>query len=225
VIRGTIEALSAVLAGGQALDLSCYDEALCTPTEESAMVALRTQQVILHESGIANVADPLGGSYYVEHLTGQMEQKIWELLKEIDGMGGIIKAVESGWFRKVLEESAVGLYRDIDSGARKVVGLNIFRIPEDQDNLIKIGKMHLEPGLEHVQRVKEFKQNRDHKGTGKALKKLHRDALDRGKNLMPSIIDAVSNKATIGEINGVLRLSYGRPYDPYEMVEPPFAVE
>src|SRR3990172_5282174 len=109
VIRGTIEALSAVLAGGQALDLSCYDEALCTPTEESAMVALRTQQVILHESGVALVADPLGGSYYVEHLTGQMELKIWDLLEEIDGMGGIIKAVESGWFKKVLEESAVGL--------------------------------------------------------------------------------------------------------------------
>jgi len=225
VIRGTIEALSAVLAGGQALDLSCYDEALCTPTEESAMVALRTQQVILHESGVALVADPLGGSYYVEHLTGRMEQKIWDLLKVVDGMGGIIKAVESGWFRKVLEESAVRLYKDIDSGDRKVVGLNVFKIPEDQDNLIRIGKMHLEPGLEHVQRVKEFKQNRDFRRTEKSLKKLYRDALDRKKNLMPSIIEAVSSKATIGEINGVLRISYGRPYDPYEMVESPFEIE
>jgi len=225
VIRGTIEALSAVLAGGQALDLSCYDEALCTPTEASAMVALRTQQVILHESGVANVADPLGGSYYVEYLTGRMEEKIWDLLKEIDGMGGIIKAVESGWFRRVLEESAITLYKDIDNGDRKVVGLNIHRIPEDQDDLIEIGKIHLEPGLEHVQRVKEFKQSRDVQGARKALKRLYRDALDREKNLMPSIIDAVSSKATIGEINGVLRLAYGRPYDPYEMVEPPFAIE
>jgi len=154
-----------------------------------------------------------------------MEQKIWDLLKVVDGMGGIIKAVESGWFRKVLEESAVRLYKDIDSGDRKVVGLNVFKIPEDQDNLIRIGKMHLEPGLEHVQRVKEFKQNRDFRRTEKSLKKLYRDALDRKKNLMPSIIEAVSSKATIGEINGVLRISYGRPYDPYEMVESPFEIE
>lgn len=225
VIRGTIEALSAVLAGGQALDLSCYDEALCTPTEESAMVALRTQQVILHESGVAHVADPLGGSYYVEYLTGQMEAKIWDLLKEVDDNGGIIKAVESGWFRKVLEESAVRLYKDIDSGERKVVGLNIFKIPEDQDNLIKIGKIHLAPGVEHIQRVREFKQNRDFHRTEKAIKKLYREALDRKKNLMSSIIDAVLSKATIGEINGALRLSYGKPYDPYEMVESPFTME
>ncbi len=222
VIRGTLEALAAVLAGGQAIDLSCYDEALCTPTEESAMVALRTQQILLHESGVEKVADPLGGSYYVEHLTNAIEAGIWDLLREIDGIGGIVKAAESGWFRKLLEKSAVGLYRDIDSGKRKVVGQNVHRIPEDQDTVLRIGKIHLEPGVEHVQRLRELKGTRDAKKTEAALRKLFRDAKDGARNLMPDIVDAVSGDAMIGEIMGTLRLAYGRPYDPYEMVQPPF---
>ena len=222
VIRGSIEALAAVLAGGQGIDLSCYDEALCTPTEESAMVALRTQQIILHETGVAKVADPLGGSYYLEHLTNTIEAGIWDLLREIDAIGGIVQAAESGWFKRVLEESAVGLYKDIDSGKRKVVGLNVHLIPEDQDNLLKIGKIHLEPGLEHVQRIRELKETRDIRKTEASLKRLYRDARDDGKNLMPSIIDAVSSHAIIGEIMGTLRLAYGQPYDPYEMIQPSF---
>ncbi len=222
VIRGTIEALAAVLAGGQGIDLSCYDEALCTPTEESAMVALRTQQIILQESGVEKVADPLGGSYYLEHLTNAVEAGIWDLLREIDAVGGIVKAAESGWFRKVLEQSAVELYKDIDSGKRKVVGQNVHRIPDDQDNLLRIGKIHLEPGLEHVQRIRELKAGRNARKTEASLGKLYRDAKDGARNLMPSIVDAVSSDAMIGEIMGTLRVAYGRPYDPYEMVQPPF---
>jgi methylmalonyl-CoA mutase N-terminal domain/subunit len=225
VIRGSIEALAAVLAGGQGIDLSCYDEALCTPTEESAMVALRTQQIILHETGVAKVADPLGGSYYLEHLTNTIETGLWDLLGQVDAMGGIVKAVETGWFGRVLEESAVGLYTDIDSGRRKVVGQNIYRIPADQDNLLKIGKIHLEPGLEHIQRLRELKETRDAKRTEKSLKKLYRDAREEGRNLMPSVIDAILSDAMIGEIMGTLRLAYSRPYDPYEMVQSPFRLE
>ena len=224
VIRGTVEALAAVFGGCQGLDLSCYDEALCTPTEESAMVALRTQQILVHETGVTQVADPLGGSYYVEHLTGKIEEGIWSLLREIDGMGGIVNAVETGWFHRVLEQSAVELYRDIDSGKRVVVGLNKFRIPPEQDNLLHIGKIHLDPGLEHIQRVKELKETRNAKKTRAALETLYKGALDKGKNLMPSIVDAIAAYATIGEINGTLRMAYGRPYDPFEMIRPPFQI-
>jgi methylmalonyl-CoA mutase N-terminal domain/subunit len=225
VIRGTVEALAAVLGGGQGLDLSCYDEALCTPTEESAMVALRTQQILIHETGVTRVADPLGGSYYVEHLTGKIEEGIWALMREIDEMGGIVKAVETGWFSRVLEQSAVELYRDIDSGKRVVVGLNEYKIPPEQDNLLHIGKIHLAPGLEHIQRVRELKQTRNTKKVRAALEKLYAGGLDRKRNLMPPIIEATSAYATIGEINGTLRMAYGQPFDPYEMIEPPFRFE
>jgi methylmalonyl-CoA mutase N-terminal domain/subunit len=224
VIRSSFEALAAVLGGGQGLDLSCYDEALCTPTEESAMVALRTQQILIQETGVTHVADPLGGSYYVEYLTRKMEEGILELLRKVDAAGGIIEAVKNGWFRNLLDESAVKLYRDIDSGKRKVVGVNVHKIPPDQDNLLKIGKIHLEPGLEHIQRVRELKETRDSEKTKSALRKLYRVASDTKKNLMPSIVDAVSAYATMGEINGTLRLAYGKPYDPYEMIEPPFTI-
>jgi len=224
VIRSSFEALAAVLGGGQGLDLSCYDEALCTPTEESAMVALRTQQILIQETGVTHVADPLGGSYYVEYLTRKMEEGILELLRKVDAAGGIIEAVKNGWFRNLLAESAVKLYRDIDSGKRKVVGVNVHKIPPDQDNLLKIGKIHLEPGLEHIQRVRELKETRDSEKTKSALRKLYRVASDTKKNLMPSIVDAVSAYATMGEINGTLRLAYGKPYDPYEMIEPPFTI-
>jgi methylmalonyl-CoA mutase N-terminal domain/subunit len=224
VIRSSFEALAAVLGGGQGLDLSCYDEALCTPTEESAMVALRTQQILIQETGVTHVADPLGGSYYVEYLTRKMEEGILELLRKVDAAGGIIEAVKNGWFRNILDESAVKLYRDIDSGKRKVVGVNVHKIPPDQDNLLKIGKIHLEPGLEHIQRVRELKETRDSEKTKSALRKLYRVASDTKKNLMPSIVDAVSAYATMGEINGTLRLAYGKPYDPYEMIEPPFTI-
>lgn len=224
VIRGAFEALAAVFSGCQGLDLSCYDEALCTPTEESAMVALRTQQIILNETGVTQVADPLGGSYYLEHLTNEIEKEIWKLLERIDAMGGIISAVKKGWFKGVIDQSALELYNDINSGEKKIVGLNVFQIPEEEDNLLRIGKIHMEPCKDHVQRLKELKSKRDNVKTKEALKALYNDALDEKKNLISSIIEATKCYATIGEIIGTLREAYGCSYDPYEVIEPPFQI-
>ena len=150
--------------------------------------------------------------------------KIWKLLEKVDAMGGIISAVKKGWFKNVIDQSAVELYQDIDSCRRKIVGLNILQIPEEQDNLLRIGKIHMEPCKEHIQRVKELKSKRDNVKTKTALRKLYNDALNEEKNLMPSIIEATKCYATIGEIIGTLREAYGYSYDPYELIEPPFQI-
>jgi methylmalonyl-CoA mutase N-terminal domain/subunit len=207
IIRTTIQALAAVLGETQSLHTNSFDEALCLPTEEAVRVALRTQQIIAHESGAANTIDPLGGSYYVEDLTNEIEQKVMEYIRKIDDMGGAIPAIEKGFFQKEIADSAYRYQREIDEKKRTIVGLNEYAI-EGEECPVELLKVSPKIETEQVERLQKLKRERNNKKVKEALEKLH-DAADKDENLMPAIIDAVKAYTTLGEITEVLRRVYG----------------
>ncbi|MGD0074259.1 MAG: methylmalonyl-CoA mutase family protein [Candidatus Binataceae bacterium] len=222
VIRGAYEALAAILGGVQALDLSCYDEGVAIPSEMASAVALKTQQILALETGVANTADPLGGSYFFESLTDRIEQEIVKLIAEIDERGGMVKAAESGWFPSRLQEANQRLQAAIDSGEKKVGGVNVFNTPGEYDRLVPIKSVHLKPCAEQVERVRRFKQDRDLGPVKTALRALHDVARRKQDNLLPNIIAATEAAATVGEIVGTMRVAYGKHYDPFDMIECPW---
>ena len=207
IVRTTIQALAAVLGGTQSLHTNSFDEALCLPTEESVRVALRTQQIIAYESGVANTVDPLGGSYYVEELTKEMEEKAMEYIQKIDDMGGAIAAIEKGFFQKEIADSAYKYQKEIDEKKRIIVGCNEYTIEEDK---YPIELLRVDPKVEkeQVARLQKLKRERDNKKVKAMLEKLHY-AAERDENLMPTIIEAVKVYVTLGEITDVLRKVYG----------------
>jgi methylmalonyl-CoA mutase N-terminal domain/subunit len=206
IARTTIQALAAVLGGTQSLHTNSFDEALCLPTEEAVRVALRTQQIIAFESGAANTVDPIAGSYYVEELTNEMEEKTTEYIQKIDDMGGAIPAIEKGFFQKEIADSAYRYQREIDEKKRTIVSVNDFATQEE----CSINLLRVDPKVEkeQVARVQRLRRERDNRKVEKALEKLHH-AADRDENLMPTIIDAVKVYATLGEITEVMRKVYG----------------
>ncbi|MBX5328671.1 MAG: methylmalonyl-CoA mutase family protein [Candidatus Bathyarchaeota archaeon] len=207
IVRTTIQALAAVLGGTQSLHTNSFDEALCLPTEESVRVALRTQQIIAYESGVANTVDPLGGSYYVEELTNEMEQKAMEYIQKIDDMGGAIAAIEKGFFQKEIADSAYKYQREVDEKKRIIVGCNEYTIEEEK---CPIELLRVDPKVEREQvaRLQKLKRERDNRKVKETLEKLHY-AAEKDENLMPTIIEAVKAYATLGEITDVLRKVYG----------------
>jgi methylmalonyl-CoA mutase N-terminal domain/subunit len=206
IIRTTIQALAAVLGGTQSLHTNSFDEALCLPTEEAVRVALRTQQIIAYESGAANTVDPLGGSYYVEALTNEMEEKAMEYIRKIDDMGGAISAIEKGFFQKEIADSAYRYQREIDEKKRTIVGLNEYTMQEECP--IELLKIDPKVEKEQVARLQKLKRERDNRKVKETLEKLHY-AADKNENLMPTIIEAVKAYVTLGEITEVLRKVYG----------------
>ncbi len=206
VVRVAFQALSAVLGGTQSLHTNSRDEALALPSEESVLIALRTQQVIGHEIGVADTVDPLGGSYYIESLTNNMEEKILDYLKRIDDMGGAIEAVETGYMQKEIQQSAYRYQRDIEDQEKVVIGVNRF-ITDDEINM-KLLRVDSSVAKRQTDRLKEVRQNRDGQKVEETLANL-RKAAGSNKNLMPPIIDSVRAYATLGEICGVLRDVYG----------------
>jgi methylmalonyl-CoA mutase N-terminal domain/subunit len=207
IVRTTIQALAAVLGGTQSLHTNSFDEALCLPTEEAVRVALRTQQIIAYESGAANTVDPLGGSYYIEDLTNEMEQKAMEYIRKIDDMGGAIAAIEKGFFQKEIADSAYRYQREIDEKKRMIVGLNEYSI-EGEECPVELLKVSPKIETEQIERLQKLKRERNNKKVKEALEKLH-DSADKDENLMPAIIDAVKAYTTLGEITEVLRRVYG----------------
>ena len=207
IIRTTLQALAAVLGGTQSLHTNSFDEALCLPTEEAVRVALRTQQVIAHESGVTNTVDPLAGSYYVEALTNEMEQKAMEYIQKIDDMGGAIAAIEKGFFQKEIADSAYRYQREIDEKKRIIVGLNEYTI-EEEECPIKLLRIDPKAEKEQVIRLQKVKRERDNRKVKEALEKLHYTA-EKDENLMPTVIEAVKVYVTLGEITEVLREVYG----------------
>jgi len=207
IIRTTIQALAAVLGGTQSLHTNSFDEALCLPTEEAVRVALRTQQVIAHESGVTNTVDPLAGSYYVEALTNEMEEKAMEYIQKIDDMGGAIVAIEKGFFQKEIADSAYRYQREIDEKKRIIVGLNEYAI-EEEECPIKLLRIDPKVEKEQVARLQKLKRERDNRKVKESLEKLHY-AAEKDENLMPIIIEAVKAYVTLGEITEVLRKVYG----------------
>ncbi len=206
IIRVTLQALAAVLGGTQSLHTNSFDEALALPSELSATVALRTQQIIAYESGVADSVDPLAGSYMVERLTDQIEEQVWELLKQIDNIGGAVEAIKTGFFQRRIEESSYKYQMEIENGERTVVGVNSFTVEEEP----KIELLKVDPEVERrqLERLHRYKKNRDRDKVLKSLDKLRKAALG-DENLMPLIIDAIKNRATLGEISDTLREVWG----------------
>jgi methylmalonyl-CoA mutase N-terminal domain/subunit len=206
IVRTALEALSAVLGGCQSLHTNARDEALSLPTEESARLALRTQQIIACESGVANTADPVGGSYYVEELTGRIEQEARRYLETIDNMGGTLRAIESGFIQREIGAAAYEYQRQIESGERAVVGVNRFRSEEEQ----AIPTFRLDPALERaqVERLRQVRASRDRQQVRQRLAELERAAHGTG-NLVPFILEAAACYCTVGEISETLKSVFG----------------
>ena len=206
IIRVTLQALGAVLGGTQSLHTNSFDEALALPSEEAVRIALRTQQIIAHESGVANTVDPLGGSYYVEALTAEMEEEALRHIDRIEKMGGVIPAIEKGYFQREIANSAYKYQREIENKERTIVGVNEYTSEEKQ--LIPL--LRISPDVEKTQleRLNVLKNRRDSKRVQKALDRL-RNSADNDENLMPMILEAVKAYATLGEVCGVLREVYG----------------
>jgi methylmalonyl-CoA mutase N-terminal domain/subunit len=207
VVRVTLQALAAVLGGTQSLHTNSMDEALALPTEESVRVALRTQQIIAYESGVADTIDPLAGSYYVEALTSDIEKEVWKYLDKIEEMGGMLAAIEAGYPQKQIQDSSYAYQKEIDSGEQVIVGQNQFQVREDLSHL-KTLKVSPEGEALQNQRLLKTKQGRDNAAVKKALAKVKATAAGDG-NLMPPILEAVKAYATLQEIADQMRAVFG----------------
>lgn len=207
IIRVTIQALAAVLGGTQSLHTNSFDEAYALPSEQAVTIALRTQQIIAYESGVADTIDPLGGSYYVEHLTNEIEEKAAKYIEQIDEMGGAVAAIEKGFMQREIMESAYRYQKEVESKKRIVVGVNEF-ISEEKTP-IKI--LRIDPEIEKalIKRLNEVKRKRNSAKVREALDNLRKAAEKEDVNLMPFIIQAVKEYATLGEICETLRQVFG----------------
>ena len=213
VIRTTMQALAAVLGGTQSLHTNSYDETYALPTEAAAELALRTQQVIYEETGVANVADPLAGSYFVETLTDQVEAAAWEYIHKIDAMGGITKAVEEGYPQREIARSAFEFQREVDSGRRPIVGVNKYVSPGEGDHIPTL-KIEHEVEAGQIARMKAFRGTRDAAVVERALAAVKAALRDDKQNVMPPIFDAVKQHVTLGEICDLFRSELGEYRDP-----------
>ncbi|MBK7535980.1 MAG: methylmalonyl-CoA mutase family protein [Myxococcales bacterium] len=213
VVRTTMQALAAVLGGTQSLHTNSFDETYALPTESAAELALRTQQVIYEESGVAAVADPLAGSYFIETLTDQVEAAAWEYIHKIDAMGGIVRAVEEGYPQREISRSAFEFQREIDTKRRSVVGVNKYVTPDEGDN---IPTLKIEHEVEHgqVARIKETRARRDDAAVTSALATVRAALKDPQANVMPPILAAVRVNVTLGEICDLFRAELGEYRDP-----------
>ena len=211
VVRVAYEALAAALGGAQSLHTNAMDEALALPTEEAAKLAVRTQQILALETGVANVADPLGGSYYVEWLTDEVERRAWKLIDEIEAQGGVIKCIENGWFQRQIADSAYRYQRSLENKSRLLVGVNCFR----EEEKVKVPIFRIDPRIEQsqVERVRRLRATRDNKGVERKLEELKQAAQSK-LNLVPYVVECVRASATLGEIVGSLKEVFGEYTEP-----------
>jgi len=206
IVRVTIQALAAVLGGTQSLHTNGFDEALALPTEESVRIALRTQQIIAEESGVANTIDPLAGSYLIESLTDEIEQRAWDYIDRIDDLGGMVRAIEQGYPQREIHDAAYEYQRAVEGEDQIVVGVNAYTV----DDEAPIDLMRVDASLEaqQAERLRRFKQSRDAQAVAEARQRLE-NAAKGSDNLMPLLIDAVKDGVTLGEIADTLREVYG----------------
>jgi methylmalonyl-CoA mutase, N-terminal domain len=211
IVRVAIQALAGVMGGVQSLHTNSMDETLALPTEGAVMVALRTQQIIAEESGVANTIDPLGGSYAVEALTDRMEREALQYIQKIDEMGGMIRAIDTGYPQREIADAAFHYQRQLEERVKTVVGVNKYTLPEE----LPITTLKINPALEEkqVQRVRKMKQQRNSAQLKEALRRVA-DACRSGENLMEPICEAVRREATVGEISDVFRAEFGVYKDP-----------
>jgi methylmalonyl-CoA mutase N-terminal domain/subunit len=206
IVRASIQSLAAVIGGVQSLALSCYDEALSIPTEQAQRMALRTQQIIAHETGAADTIDPLAGSYYVEWLTNELEREAQAIIDRVDDLGGSVAAIEGGYMQSEIQEAAVAYQHEIETGERIIVGVNDFIDEADQPPIIF--RPNTTVGDEQIARLAKVKAARDQAAVDASLVRL-REAARGDDALMPPILEAVRAYATVGEMCGVLREEWG----------------
>jgi methylmalonyl-CoA mutase N-terminal domain/subunit len=214
IVRTALQALAGVLGGTQSLHTNSRDEALALPTEESACIALRTQQIIAHETGVANTADPVGGSEHIEALTDQIEAGARDYIERIDAMGGAVAAIENGYIRSEIQNAAFDYQRKVESGDQIVVGVNRYEMRDSEQKKTSIPTFSLDPQNEQTQldRLREMRAGRDSSAVEARLHKLRETA--RGpENLMPAILDAAEHYATVGEISAAMRSILGEYKD------------
>ncbi|HET8965736.1 MAG TPA: methylmalonyl-CoA mutase family protein, partial [Candidatus Acidoferrum sp.] len=206
IVRVGLQALAAVLGGCQSLHTNSLDEALALPTEDSALIALRTQQIIAHETGVANTIDPVAGSYAIEALTAQIEAAASSYLEKIAALGGMLAAIESGYVQKEIQKSAFDYQRAVETKEQIVVGVNEFQAEEER----QIPTLRIDPAMEREQvaRLQALRSRRDAVRAQGALSELGRRA-GSSENLLPAILDAVEKYATVGEISDTLRRTFG----------------
>ncbi len=212
--RVAYQALAAVLGGTQSLHTNSMDETLALPSEKAVKIALRTQQVLAYESGVPNTIDPLGGSYFVEDLTNRMEQQAEDYFQKIEDLGGVIPAIEMGFFQSEIARAAYQYQREIEEKERIIVGVNDF-VEKDEKIEIPILEIKREVEEKQIQRINELKQSRDNQKVSEALNKLS-EAAAQGKNLMPDLITCAKSYATLGEMINVLKERYGEYVEPAE---------
>jgi methylmalonyl-CoA mutase N-terminal domain/subunit len=207
IIRTTIQALAAVLGGTQSLHVNSYDEALCLPTEESVKLSVRVQQVILYESGVVDTVDPLGGAYYIEWLTDQIEERAWKYIDEVERMGGMLRAIKLGYPQREIARAAYEWQLKVERGEVPIVGVNIFVEPE----IPKVKILKVDPAARErvVTRLRRFRESRDQIKVREALDRVRRAAEREDVNIFTPIYEAVKVGATVGEISGVLREVWG----------------
>ena len=207
IVRTAIEALAAVLGGTQSLHTNSFDEALALPTEDAVRIALRTQQVIAHETGVVNTIDPLGGSYYVEHLTSELERQAYEYFDRIEKLGGVVAAIKENFFQQELAEASFRYQSEVEAGQRVVVGVNRYKLEGEPELEI----LRIDPDLERqqIERVRALRASRDTAAAEAALARLKEDAAHDDRNLMPPIVEAARAYVTMGEMCDALREVWG----------------
>jgi methylmalonyl-CoA mutase N-terminal domain/subunit len=214
ISRVAIQALAAVLGGAQSLHCDGYDEALALPTERAALIALRTQQVIAHETGVVNTVDPLGGSYFIEKLTSELEEKTWEYFRKIDAMGGMVEAIEAGFPQKEIHESAYQFQRAVERGEKVIVGVNAYQM--ETNELGEPNILQIDESVARLQeeRLAKLRARRDKAAAERALDALRRGAEDPNVNTMPLLIDCARADCTLGEMCDALRPVFGEYLEP-----------
>ena len=211
VVRTTIQALAGVLGGTQSLHTNSWDETLALPTEDAVRTALRTQQILAHESGVINTVDPLAGSYFVERLTDELESEAQEYFNKIDEQGGMLQAIENGYPQREIIEAALRYQKQVERQEKIIVGVNAFKVSDE----VPIETLKIPPAVEQqqIERIREVKRQRSDHEVETALADLKREA-KTAKNLMPAVRNAVRSYATIGEMCRALKEVFGEYHDP-----------
>jgi methylmalonyl-CoA mutase N-terminal domain/subunit len=202
IVRTALEGLAAVLGGTQSLHTNGFDEALALPTERAARIALRTQQIIGYESGVVDTVDPLGGSFFVETMTNEIEQRAWEYIDKIEGMGGAVQAIEAGFYQDEIADAAYRIAQGIESGERPIVGVNKFTTEEADE--VEIQQIEEQAAKRQVKRLTELKKSRDNDAVKQRLKEIE-DAAKGTDNLLYPMKEALRARATLGEVSDTLR--------------------
>ena len=226
IARCAIQSLAGAIAGCTALDNATMDNAYAEPSALAARMSLNTQHIVAVETGVTDVVDPLAGSYFVEHLTNKVEEEAYKILHKIDELGGMIAAIKKGYIQQSLRDEANFKFMEVENKERLIVGVNHLAIPPEEDFEIPIQEVHAGDSEAIAKRMEEWKKTRDLPLVSRRLTELYADAGKGDRfNLMPSVIDAVKAYATAGEVMGVIRKARGLSYDPFNMIDCPFALQ